>query len=68
MQTLKIGQQVTLAFMEPRVFRITAVNIDGSYTIETQLDNLHSGQQNNQQKLSYDSVSPEMLKVLAPKL
>ncbi|MEG2358514.1 hypothetical protein [Acinetobacter sp.] len=64
MQTLKIGQQVTLAFMEPRVFRITAVNIDGSYRIETQLDNLHSGQQ----KLSYDSVSPEMLKVLAPKL
>ena len=68
MQTLKIGQQVTLAFMEPRVFRITAVNIDGSYRIETQLDNLHSGQQNNQQKLSYNNVAFEMLKILPPKI
>ena len=64
MQTLKIGQQVTLAFMEPRVFRVTAVNIDGSYSIETQLDHLQGGPQ----KLSYDNVPLEMLKVLAPKL
>ncbi|MBL8322951.1 MAG: hypothetical protein JNJ93_11860 [Acinetobacter sp.] len=62
MQTLKIGQQVTLAFMEPRVFRVTAVNIDGSYSIETQLDHLQGGQQ----KLNYDNVPLEMLKVLAP--
>jgi len=62
MQTLKIGQQVTLAFMEPRVFRVTAVNIDGSYSIETQLNHLQGGQQ----KLSYDNVPLEMLKVLAP--
>lgn len=64
MQTLKIGQQVTLAFMEPRIFRVTAVNIDGSYSIETQLDHL----QDSPQKLSYDNVPLEMLKVLAPVL
>lgn len=60
MHTLKIGQQVTLAAMEQRVFTVTSVKIDGSYNIETELE--------NQQKLTYENVAFEMLKVIPPKL
>lgn len=60
MRTLKIGQQVTLAAMGQQVFVVTAVNIDGSFTVETKLA--------DQQKLSYDNVAFEMLKILPPKI
>lgn len=58
MYTLKIGQQVTLASMAQQVFIVTSLNIDGSYTVESVLD--------DQQKLIYDNISFEMLKIVAP--
>ncbi|MEN3978651.1 hypothetical protein [Acinetobacter sp. CWB-B33] len=60
MHTLKIGQKVTLAAMEQQVFIVTAVQVDGSFCIETELA--------NQQKLSYNNVAFEMLKILPPKI
>lgn len=56
MPRLEVGQKVTMAAMEQQVFTVTATNTDGSFTIETQLA--------NHQKLTYDNVAFEMLRVL----
>ncbi|WP_180171202.1 hypothetical protein [Acinetobacter sp. YH12023] len=56
MKTLDVGQKVKLAMMEERVFIVTHVHVDNSYTLESTND--------GGQKTSYDNVSFEMLKVL----
>ncbi|WP_171263652.1 hypothetical protein [Acinetobacter sp. ANC 5054] len=56
MKKLEIGQKVKLALMENSVFIITEIHVDNSYTVESTND--------GGQKISYDNVSFEMLKVL----
>lgn len=57
MQKIEIGQQVKMAIFENQIFRVTEVQIDGSYSVETQLS--------GQQVLSYNNVSREMLSLCA---
>jgi len=49
-----IGQKVKMASMEHLVFTIIAENTDGTYSVETQLD--------QQNVLSYGNISKEMLR------
>jgi phosphatidylserine decarboxylase len=49
-----IGQKVKMASMGNLVFTIIAENTDGTYSVETQLD--------QQNVLSYGNISKEMLR------
>lgn len=49
-----IGQKVKMASMENLVFTVISENTDGTYSVETQLD--------QQNVLSYGNISKEMLR------
>ncbi|MGB9190625.1 MULTISPECIES: hypothetical protein [unclassified Acinetobacter] len=53
-----IGQKVKMASMENLVFTVISENTDGTYSVETQLD--------QQNVLSYGNISKEMLRNVTP--
>ncbi|WP_425915530.1 hypothetical protein [Acinetobacter sp. TSRC1-2] len=53
-EKISIGHKVKMATMEHLVFIVTAENADGTFSIETQLD--------QQNVLSYGNISKEMLR------
>ncbi|MDD2946329.1 MAG: hypothetical protein PHG15_11195 [Acinetobacter sp.] len=53
-----IGQKVKMASMENLVFTVISENTDGTYSVETQLD--------QQNVLSYGNISKEMLRNITP--
>lgn len=53
-----IGQKVKMASMENLVFTLISENTDGTYSVETQLD--------QQNVLSYGNISKEMLRNVTP--
>lgn len=53
-EKISIGHKVKMATMEHLVFIVIAENADGTFSIETQLD--------QQNVLSYGNISKEMLR------
>jgi len=53
-EKISIGHKVKMATMEHLVFTVIAENADGTFSIETQLD--------QQNVLSYGNISKEMLR------
>ncbi|CAB1216140.1 hypothetical protein [Acinetobacter bouvetii] len=56
-ENIKIGQKVKMASMGHLIFTVTAENHDGTYTVETRLD--------QQNVLSYGNISKEMLRIVS---
>lgn len=56
-EKISIGHKVKMATMEHLVFTVIAENADGTFSIETQLD--------QQNVLSYGNISKEMLRKIA---
>ena len=54
MKRIEIGQHVRLSQLEQYIFTVTAVHLDGTYSIETIVD--------GQPLLSYQNISAEMLR------
>ena len=53
-EKISVGHKVKMATMEHLVFTVVAENADGTFSIETQLD--------QQNVLSYGNISKEMLR------